>query len=86
MRKWVSVRPSPESLLAIFIIELLDKPMGTSFPPVHGGSQTTSTVGVVSLDYKPLALSTTMVRASTEWMQTSLNTMPKPIMRAQAMV
>ena len=41
-------------LPAVFTIKLLVKTSWTLFPLVHGGGHTTTTVGVISQDYKPL--------------------------------
>ena len=57
---------SPRPLPSLFTFELPAKPPRALFPSIHGGGHTTSTVGVISQDYKPLRC-TTMVRASTEW-------------------
>ena len=57
---------SPGPLPALFTIKLSAKTPRALFPPVHGGSHTTTAVGVISQHYKPLRC-TTMVRASTEW-------------------
>ena len=57
-----SSRPLP----AIFTIKLSAEMPWALFPPVPGGIHTTSVVGVISQDYKPLRC-TTIVHASTEW-------------------
>jgi hypothetical protein len=44
---------SPILLPAVFAIKLPAKTPWALFPSVYGGSHTTSTVGVVSQDYKP---------------------------------
>jgi hypothetical protein len=55
---------SPGPLPAVFTIKLPAEPPRALFPLVHGGGHTTSSVGVVSQDYKPHQC-TSMVHAST---------------------
>jgi hypothetical protein len=55
---------SPRPLPVVFTIKLPVEPPRALFPSVHGGGHTTSSVGVVSQDYKPRRC-TSMVHAST---------------------
>jgi hypothetical protein len=55
---------SPGPLPVIFTIKLPAKPPRALFPSVHGDGHTTSSIGIVSQDYKPRRCTTT-VHAST---------------------
>jgi hypothetical protein len=55
---------SPGPFPAVFTIKLLAEPQRALFPLVHGGDHITSSVGVVSQDYKPRRCTST-VHAST---------------------
>ena len=55
-------------LPAVFTIKLPAETPWALFPSVYGGGHTTNVVGVISQDYKPLQC-TTMVCASTEWLE-----------------
>ena len=67
-------------LPAVFTIKLPAETPQTLFPLVHDGGHTTTTVGVISQDYKPLRCTTNGVHKHrvVRGMQTSLNTRPKP--------
>jgi hypothetical protein len=51
---------SPGPLPAVFTIKLPAEPSWAFFPSVHGGGHTTSSVGVVSQDYKPRRCTSTV--------------------------
>jgi hypothetical protein len=54
---------SPGPLPAVFTIKLPAEPPRALFPLVHGGGHTTSTVGVISQDYKPHRCTTRCTQA-----------------------
>ena len=69
MRKWVSDVPSGKPLPDAphrLHYQAFDQNAAGLIPSIHGGGHTTSVVGVVSQELQAL-LSTTIVRASTEW-------------------
>jgi hypothetical protein len=45
--------PTSLDALVVFMIELLAQTSWDSFPPVHGGSHSTNTIGVILQDYEP---------------------------------
>ena len=69
-----------QMLPVVFTIKILAKTPRALFPPVHSGGHTTTAVGVISQDYKPLRLNNNSARKHrvVRGMQTSLNTRPKP--------